>query len=144
MNRAIPSSGHKCKLLETRRLHAEGEGSKLSKGMDCAQVLTFTIVTWSQLRYKPRHVSSHQSEQRVPPLRSVSQGWEGLESAAGTPSLEGQGKKVERRREISLFKRTSSPTFFFLIFNLIFILYWNIVDYGNLKIFTQSCWSVSI
>ena len=32
------------------------------------------------------------------------------------------------RREISLFKRTSSPTFFFLIFNLLFILYWNIVD----------------
>ena len=54
---------------------------------------------------------------------------EGLESAAGTPSLEGQGKKVERRREISLFKMTSSPTFFFfLIFNLMFIVYWDIVD----------------
>ena len=53
----------------------------------------------------------------------------GLESAAGTPSLEGQGKKVERRREISLFKMTSSPTFFFfLIFNLMFIVYWDIVD----------------
>lgn len=68
MSRAIPSSGHKCKLLETRRLHAEGEGSKLSKGM------TFTVMTWSRRRYEPRRVSSHQSEQRVPPLRAVSQG----------------------------------------------------------------------
>ena len=74
MSRAIPSSGHKCKLLETRSLHADGEGSKLSKGMDYDQVLTFNIVTWSQPRYEARRASSHQSEQCGPPLRGVSQG----------------------------------------------------------------------